>query len=193
MESWEIQGFTVEYDDDSHTYLADGIIIPSVTQLMKVRFGGKYDFVNPEVLKNAANRGTLVHKAIENYCKKGEDDGSKEVRNFKFLMKKHNLKVFDNEIPVLITKDNEPICAGRLDLIVDDAVADIKTTSVLDKEYLGYQLNLYRIGYMQSYNKEVNNLYGVHLRGDTRKLVKIPVKEEFAWNIIKEFKEAENE
>ena len=58
------------------------------------------------------------------------------------------------------------------------AVADIKTTSSLNKEYLGLQLNLYRIAVQQSYGYDIRRLYGVHLRNGTRKMVEIPIKEE---------------
>ena len=74
-----------------------------------------------------------------------------------------------------------------LDINGDTAIADIKTTATLDKEYLAYQLNLYRIGYMQSYGIEITQLYGVHLREDKRKLVNIPVNEGIAWDIIDEY------
>ena len=46
MERWEINGRTLEYDDESHIYLVDGIIVPSVTQILQVRFGNKYSKVD---------------------------------------------------------------------------------------------------------------------------------------------------
>ena len=36
----EIAGHTLEYIDDSHTYLVDGVIVPSITQILKLKFGG---------------------------------------------------------------------------------------------------------------------------------------------------------
>lgn len=189
MDKWEINGLTLEYDDDTHTYIVDGVIVPSVTQVLNVKFGGKYANVNPSTLKRAASRGTAIHKAIEDYCK--GDEGlleTKEVRNFRFLQKHYEFSVLENETPIVITKEGTPIAAGRLDLVLGingvTALADIKTVAALDKEYLAYQLNLYRIGYMQSYGAEIKELYGVHLRGDKRKLVKIPLDEAMAWNIL---------
>lgn len=49
MENWEIKGRTLEYDDASHTYLVDGIIVRSVTQLLQMKFGGKYDGIDAGV------------------------------------------------------------------------------------------------------------------------------------------------
>ena len=64
MESWEINGYTLEYDDESHTYIVDGVIVPSVTQILGVKFGNKYAGVNRSTLERAANRGTAIHEAI---------------------------------------------------------------------------------------------------------------------------------
>ena len=73
VESWEINGFTLEYIDDTHTYLVDGIIVPSITQLIKMKFKNKYDAVPKEVLKKAADKGTAMHLAIELYEKEGNE------------------------------------------------------------------------------------------------------------------------
>lgn len=182
METWEIDGRCLEYDDDTHTYICDGIIVSSITQLLKIKFGHKYDRVNSEVLKAAAERGTAIHKAIEDYCH-GIPSELPEVRDFAFLQSKYKFETIKNEVPIILDFDGETF-AGRLDLIliIDDemAVADIKTTAALDKEYLGYQLNLYRLGVMQSYGYEISKLYGIHLKNGTRKMVPIPIKEE-AW------------
>lgn len=198
MESWEINGYILEYDEKSHTYIADGVIVPSVTQVLNIKFWGKYASVNPSILNRAANRGTAIHKAIEDYCKGNEELISvKEVRNFRFLQKHYSFKVLENETPIVITKEGNPIVAGRLDLVLDingvTALADIKTVSTLDKEYLAYQLNLYRIGYMQSYGAEIKELYGVHLREDKRKLVKIPIDEARAWDILELYERSKDE
>lgn len=184
MESWEIKGRTLEYDDASHTYLVDGIIVRSVTQLLKLKFGGKYDGIDAGVLKAAADRGTAIHKAIEEYCKTGRNEDVPEVRDFKFLQHHYNFYVTGNEMPIILDFAGETY-AGRLDLILNMnladpcyAVADIKTTSTLDKDYLGHQLNLYRIGVEQCYDIVPQELYGIHLKDGKRKMVKIPIRSE---------------
>ena len=193
MESWNLNGYTLEYDDDTHTYLVDGVIVPSVTQVLKVKFGGMYESVAPEVLRKAGERGTAVHKSIEDYCTKGIDLGTTEVRHFRFLKNYYDLKPVKNEIPIIVCKDDIPVTAGRLDMILDiggdRAVADIKTTSTLNKEYLAYQLNLYRLGVLQCYPDlgAITKLYGIHIREDKRKLVEIPVNEGVAWDILADY------
>lgn len=195
MEEWEINGNTLEYDDTTHTYLVNGVIVPSVTQVMQVKFGNKYEGIRSEVLNRAAERGTAIHKAVENYCK-GMDDGSKEVHNFNFLMNYYKIKPVKNEVPIILMVDNQPVIAGRLDLVLQEndtlCLADIKTTSQLDKEYLAYQLNMYRLGYMQSYGERIDKLYGLHLRGDKRKLVELPINEDIALDLLEKYERSKN-
>ena len=67
IESWNIAGGLLEYIDESHTYVYNGVILPSITQILKIKFGNKYDGVSENVLKRASDKGTAVHKAIEDY------------------------------------------------------------------------------------------------------------------------------
>lgn len=192
-----INGRHLEYIDDGHIYLVDGIIVPSVTQIIGHKFKDKFKGVSKAVLDRAAEKGTMVHEAIEEYCRNGKESELPEVRNFKFLQKKYGFEVLENEVPVILEdKKGEVIGAGRLDLVLsmDDQIggADIKRTSTLDKEYLAYQLNLYRIAYRQSYGVEWKFLKGVHLREDTRKFVDIPICEEKVWEYIEEWRSYES-
>ena len=193
METWNIKGGTLEYDDDTHTYLYEGLMLPSITQILKIKFNKKYDGVDTWVLNKAAERGLEVHKAIENLCKTGEVEDFKEVKNFMFLQKHHQFSVVDNELPVVLFKDDIPVACGRLDLVleINDGLylGDIKRTSTLDKEYLGYQLNLYKIAYEQCYGNKIKGLRGLHLREDKRKFIPIPIREDMAWELINEYLE----
>lgn len=205
MDSWEIAGHTLEYLDNEHIYLVDGVIVPSITQCLKSKFGNKYAAVDRVTLQRAADRGTEIHKAIELYCRENAASDLEEVRNFKFLQTMYGFEVLDNEVPVILLMDDEPILAGRLDLVLEMTIkadrgnsskqaiglADIKTTSALDKEYLAYQLNLYHIAYQQSYGREVEFLRGVHLRGEKRKFAEIPIREKAIWEYLKEYMKGE--
>ena len=190
-ECLKINGDTLEYYDDIHQYLLNGKCVPSITQILKVKFGNKYRNVNNSVLTRAAAKGTEVHEAIQRYCEEGTESDLKEVRNFKFLQKAYNFKVLKNEVPVILKRNHVPIAAGRLDLVLEIngkiGGADIKRTSTLDKEYLAYQLNLYRIAYFQCYGVEWQFLRGVHLREDVRKFVNIPINEQMAWELVDEY------
>ena len=196
-DTWEIKGYTVEFIEDEHIYLCDGIILPSITQILKIKFNNKYDGIPKEVLKNAALKGNTVHKAIEEFEQyKFDDISCIELRNYKFLKKNYQFECLNNEVPIILFKDNEPVACGRLDLVLEEqgqvGLGDIKRTSVLDKEYLAYQLNLYRIAYQQCYDTEIKFLRGVHLRDNTRKYVTIPINEEMAKSLLEEYLEKEN-
>lgn len=185
-----INGHELEYFEDGHIYLVDGVVVPSITQLLKARFSNKYDHVDKATLERASEAGTKVHEVIEAWCRNGEDSDLKELRNFKVLQRLYKFQVLENEIPVILFMDNEPVSAGRLDMLItlngEIGLADIKRTSALDKEYLFYQLNLYRIAYQQCYGTEIKFLRGIHLREDRRKFVPIPINEEMAMELAKE-------
>lgn len=195
IETFKVKGHTVEFLEDSHIYLCDGMILPSITKIMKIKFGNKYDGIPEEILKRASEKGNRVHKAIEEFEKYNFNDiGCTELKNYKFLKKNYKFECLDNEVPVIIFKDDEPVACGRLDLVLEEqgqvGLGDIKRTSVLDKEYLAYQLNLYRIGYQQCYGTEISFLRGVHLRDNIRKYVTIPINEKMAMSLLNEFLES---
>lgn len=193
----EIRGHTLEYFEDEHLYLVDGLIVPSITQLLKVRFGNKYEHIQRDKLKRASEAGTQVHDAIQRLCEDGEVSDLPEVRNFMFLQRQYGFEVIENETPVILFLIDEPIAAGRLDMVIrmDGQIggADIKRTSTLDKEYLFYQLNLYRIAYLQSYEVEWDFLRGIHLKDNVRKFVPIPINEHMAWQLAHQYLEVNNE
>ncbi len=196
IESWDIAGGLLEYIDETHTYIYNGVILPSITQILKIKFGNKYNGVSKEVLQKASEKGNHVHKAIEEYETRNIDDTScKELRNYKLLKKHFNFECLHNEIPIVLFLDQKPVCAGRIDLILKEGenvgVADIKRTSVFDKEYVAYQTNLYRIGYQQCYGEEITFLRGLHLREDVRKYIKLPINESICLELVKQYLERE--
>lgn len=198
VEEWTIAGGLLEYIDDTHTYIYDGVILPSITQILKIKFGNKYNNVSKEVLQRASDRGTEVHHAIENYEKKHIDDLTcKELRNYKFLKSRFNFEALDNEVPIVLFLDGKPVSAGRIDLVLKEkdsvGIGDIKRTSTFDKEYVAYQTNLYRIGYQQCYNTKITFLRGLHLRDNVRKYIDLPIAEDEAIKLLKKYLEMNNE
>lgn len=197
METVEIKGGVLEYIDETHTYLYDGVVLPSITQLLKVKFGNKYNNIPQATLQRASEQGTAVHQAIEDYEKEGIESELTELRNYKFLKKAYKFDCIANEIPVVLFNDGEAVACGRLDLVLKEGeqigLGDIKRTSTLDKNYLAYQLNLYRIAYQQCYGTKIEFLRGLHLREDTRKYVTLPINENLVNEILKEYEEKNNE
>lgn len=68
-------------------------------------------------------------------------------------------------------------------------IADIKTVSTLNKEKIAYQLNLYRIGLMQSYGVDAKFLKIIHLRDGIRKVIDSPINEKMTWDLINKYLE----
>ena len=198
IEKWEIAGGVLEYFDDTHTYIFDGIILPSITQILKKEFGNKYNNVSEAVLKRASEKGTQVHQAIENYEKHKIDDTTcQELRNYKFLKKQLNFECIDNEVPIVLFLNGTPVSAGRIDLILKEGneigIGDIKRTSEFDKNYVAFQTNLYRIGYQQTYGVKISFLRGLHLRQKKRKYHELRIDEESTLNLVKKYLEDTNE
>lgn len=191
LETWELKGHKVEYDDKTHSYFVDDVEVPSITQIMKIDFGHKYDDVDEEVLRNASERGTFIHNAIENYCKTGEEINVIELKGFKMLQRKNDFDVLQNEIPIILFRNDEPVACGRLDCVLLEegktGLGDIKTTYELDVDYLTTQLNLYKLGYEQTYGEEIEFLRGIHLRKTKAEYVKIEMDMNIAEDILNRY------
>ena len=188
METWQIRGGTFEYFDEEHIYLYEGVQLPSVTQILSNKWRNEFANIPRAVLARASERGTNVHMAVEKYCKHGFDDGSQEVRNFKFLQKTYGFEVLDNELPVVIFDNDVAVACGRLDLTLEMngeiGIGDIKTNSALNKEKIALQLNLYRLGLRDSYGVTAKFLKVIHIRDDVRKMIDLPINEEFTYEIF---------
>ena len=191
IETWEIKGHTLEYIDETHQYLVDGICVDSITQIIKMAFGNMYKDIPANVLKRAADKGTEMHEAIELYELEGRESHIPELRNYKFLKKHYKWEVLKSEIPIILFKGDEPIAAGRLDQLIQmdgkKGINDLKRTSVFNKEYVALQTNLYKLGYEQSYDEKLDFVSGTHLRDNTRKFYKLPVNEEYTMEVIEKY------
>lgn len=136
----------INFDEKTHTYTNEnGEVLISVTQLLKLAgISPNYDFVNEEVLKAAAEKGTLIHKEIEDYIKKGEVGFTKELHEFIAYVKEQQIKILASEKQVYNDK-----VAGTIDLIFQYSngkvvYADFKTTSTVHKQAVSYQLSIYK-------------------------------------------------
>jgi hypothetical protein len=69
----------VDYIEDFHCYKLNGKIIPSVTQLLD---DGGYEGVDKSILDYARDKGTIVHKEIENYLRHSEMGFTAEFYEF---------------------------------------------------------------------------------------------------------------
>lgn len=188
-----IQGKEVIFNEDLHAYTVNGTRAISVTQAVRKYLPDKYIAVGAKTLLEASKRGTRLHNAIEIYEQDGlESEEIQEFRDYRFLKSRYKWEVIESEKMVLYTDKDIVIC-GRFDQLqrIGDKVilADIKNTSALDKEYLGLQLNLYRMALKQSYGIDADELRGIWLYKGKRKYVSIPINEEIVNEMIKEIYE----
>ena len=86
----------IEYLDDIHTYLANGVIIPSVSQLVAFATGDDYSCIPKHILKSACDFGTDIHGAIEQYFDIGAlitfDEPYRDLAFEEFLKLKDDIK-----------------------------------------------------------------------------------------------------
>ena len=160
----------IEFVEETHTYVCDGVIIPSVSELIRFKFPDAYKGVPDKVLKKKASYGTKVHQTIESFIRgeitleelknKRIDPNIKiAVEQFEALRKKWAFYV--TEIEQVVAYKNH--YAGTFDIKIEgDYLADIKTTSELHEEWLKWQLGLYYLaagirkdyGYVMWFPKE---------------------------------------
>lgn len=188
-----INGKKVDYIDETHAYYVDGVKVPSVTQIVAAILPSPYKDVEPTVLQQAANRGVALHKEIELFEQQGVYGSSIEFNNYMYLKKFHHIEAIENEKLVIIHHEGKVVCAGRLDMIIKMdgqkglGIGDVKRTSEIHFNHLKLQLNLYRLGYMQSYGKSIDHLTCLHLRRFVHEIISVPIDEAYANEAIKKY------
>lgn len=133
----------VIFNEETHQYFLGDKELISVTRLLKKHgLAPDYSGVNLDVLNAKAERGSLIHKELEEYVKSGELGFTEELNQFIELCEKENIQPTRSEFIV-----NNDIIAGTADtfgLINHEFyVGDFKTTSILHKESVAWQLSLY--------------------------------------------------
>lgn len=140
-----------------HTYLLGLNELTGVTTILKdVMFRDKYTGIDEAVLRNAADRGTAIHEAVQ--------------ANMMGVDYKLDPDLQPYELDARVAWDawiNNPACAGlvaeAVEYLVSDckeiaskidvvrkvgdgkfAIADIKTTYQIDIEYVSWQLSVYK-------------------------------------------------
>ena len=141
----------IEFIEESHTYLINGCIVPSVSEIIA---DDTYKSIPPHILEVAAERGRKVH-----YCTELIDNGKKPklepyyaeyVVQYLLFLKWWN-EEFEEQIKYETIEEvmgNEDFC-GTSDRFAfveyKPKIIDIKTTSKLYKEKIAIQLGGYAI------------------------------------------------
>lgn len=188
----------IEFIEDGHIYLKDGVIVPSVSEILHFIFPDKYKNVDKEILNKKAEYGSTVHLAIECLEEAKELpqlDKNQEfsIRQWQYLKEKYNINVIIQE-QMIHYDDNY---AGRFDMVANVngylSLCDIKTTATLDKEYLSWQLSFYELANESMYHTRFDKLYAIWLpKRNCGQLIEIERKSRAELlDVLKKFKESE--
>ena len=136
------------FDEAGHIYRLNGLVIPSVTTLMKPLSDDFYRTVDPNVLDRAARRGTAIHNAVENFTTFGVQDIAPqyagyfqsflqwwELRKPEPLAMEH--KVYHKILRYAGTADLICVIGGRLTLV------DYKSSAQVNSKLCAVQLEGY--------------------------------------------------
>lgn len=160
------------FDEATHTYRLDGVVLPSVTTIMKPLYD--FSFVNELTLEIASKRGVEVHKACEMYDLDDLDESSLEgwqwINYFKAWKR---FRAESGYVPHLTEmRVHHPLLkfAGTLDskgeMAGAEVIIDRKTTASLSPA-IGVQLAAYEEALRQE-DKKLPKMkrYAVQLRPD---------------------------
>ena len=151
--------FEIKFDEEKHEYtlILEGKEIKanlSVTQALKLLgVTPNYSDIDPEVLENAAKRGTYCHKALEDLrtLEKFEEDFYEDEYANRILPTYNAMIDYDNrynELKVFFKIGNYIVAGGvdEIGITKDNEmyVNDYKFTYSFHKKAVEYQLNLYK-------------------------------------------------
>ena len=165
----------VIFDEIEHTYTLNGKKLKGITgTLIPHAIGNKYEDIPENILKIKAEHGKKVHGEIQLFlCAFEPKEPTQEFLAFKEWYKKTDNIIFEESEFIVSDEEN---FATAIDLIdTNGNIYDIKTTYILDKEYLSWQLSI--CAYLNELQgNKTGKLYGLHLKGNDVDLVEIERK-----------------
>lgn len=179
---------SLEFIEETHQYLYNGVLIPCVSEIIGFKFPSTYSGIPLSILEKAADYGTKTHEIVEKVLMK--ELTLEEVNKLNINPK---IKVSAQLAQDLCKKwflnaksVEQQVCykgkyAGTFDFITDDDfIVDIKTTTQLhlDNETLQAPLNLQISLYYMAAGIKKDNGYVLWLpkNGDAK------VQEVKCWN-----------
>lgn len=159
----------VKFNQENHTYTdtdTNKVLVPMTTLLRMANISPNYDFVNEQVLAQASERGTIVHKEIEDYIKQQEIGFTKELNSFIDYCNENKITPVYSELMVY-----NDVVGGTIDFIAKDEngkliLADFKTTSALNRESVQWQTSGYRYLFEQSTGLKIEKQQVWHFNKD---------------------------
>lgn len=131
----------VVFNEIDHTYTLMGARLSGITSMLhRTLFRDKYKGISKEVLNRAAEYGHNIHEQIELVDSLGVESDNPAVQAYIRMKMENNLETLTGEYLV----SDEEVYASSIDIVFTDfSLADVKTTSSLDMEYLSWQLSIY--------------------------------------------------
>lgn len=153
----------IEFLESTHQYLFNGVIVPSVSEIMKPLSSNYYKDIDENILQMACDRGSAIHLATEMIDQELEyeikDTWKDYVLQYKKFLALRNPKIIEIE-----QKLGCEYYAGTLDRIyeIDNELwlVDIKTSAKINDKLVSVQL----AGYSNLLNnKEIKHFGVLHL------------------------------
>lgn len=179
----------VIFNPDEHTYMLGDKGLSGITSVIRRQlFPDKYRDVPEDVLRKAAERGTMIHSICELVDDMGISHDSDEAQGYKELKDDWGLRY---ECSEYLVSDNEHY-ASCIDKVyreneTDFTLGDIKTTYVLDKESVRWQLSIYAYLFeLQNPGCKAVRLIGIWLRAKNHEIVEVErIPSEVVVNLLK--------
>lgn len=174
----------VVFNPVNHTYTLNGKNLNGITHVIKDKlFPEEYINIPEHILKQAAQRGSEIHKVVEMWDTYSiHTDNCPALDRYLYESEKHPFLKNHIESEYLVT-DGE-LYASAIDKVYEDGhggviLADIKTTYKLDTEYVSWQLSIYSY-FFKLINPDINvsKLYAIWLREDKSKIVEVAMRSE---------------
>ena len=176
----------VVFSEIDHTYTLMGKSLSGVTSMLsRTLFRDKYKGISKEVLQKAADYGHNIHEQIELVDSLGVTSDTLAVQDYLRMKEELGLTTLEGEYLV----SDEDVIASSIDIVFSDlTLADIKTTSKLDMEYLSWQLSIYaHLFEMQNPTLKVPRLLAIWLpkpRYGRSMYVEVPRKSKDAIEVL---------
>lgn len=138
----------LRFEDKRHIYTLGGQILPSVTTVMKPLDEALYRGIDESVMQMAAERGTAIHNAAENFALYGIEDIEPRYAGYFEAF----LKFWEEKYPEPLATESRVYhkflrYAGTADLpcVIDGkkVLIDYKTSATVNRMLTGVQLEAY--------------------------------------------------
>lgn len=164
----------VWFEQLTHTYWVDGKELSGLTSLMaRHSLSPDYSNIPEKVLKAAAEKGTAIHKLLQEYDEGNSLLNEPLVDEYRNAIHAAGLAHVASEY---LVSDNE-VVATFIDKVYDTGIpnvvdlADVKTTQKVHSRALAWQLGANVVLFeRQNPGIKVRNVFCIHIDKDTRKL-----------------------